>query len=76
MQTLSEYFHNIIIGFSFTFINVAMWFAILIIGILMNRFYIKLLLIAATAIGIISSLITTITPSMLTLKILLTCVGI
>lgn len=76
MQPLSEYFHNSNIGFAFTFINVAMWFAILIIGILMNRFSIKLLLIAATAIGIISSLITTLTPSMLTLKILLTCVGI
>ncbi|MDE4949171.1 MFS transporter TsgA, partial [Francisella tularensis subsp. holarctica] len=57
-------------------INVAMWFAILIIGILMYRLSIKLLLIAATAIGIISSLFTTLTPSMLTLKILLTCVGI
>ncbi|MWY25161.1 MFS transporter TsgA [Francisella tularensis] len=76
MQPLSEYFHNSNIGFAFTFINVAMWFAILIIGILINRFSIKLLLIAATAIGIISSLITTLTPSMLTLKILLTCVGI
>ncbi|ALB01409.1 transporter [Francisella persica ATCC VR-331] len=76
MQPLSKYFHNSNIGFAFTFINVAMWFAILIIGILMNRFSIKLLLIAAVAIGIVSSLITTIIPSMFTLKILLTCVGI
>ncbi|MFV9984511.1 MAG: MFS transporter TsgA [Francisella endosymbiont of Hyalomma asiaticum] len=76
MQPLLEYFHNSNIGFAFTFINVAMWFTILIIGILMNRFSIKLLLIAAVAIGIVSSLITTIIPSMFTLKILLTCVGI
>ena len=76
MQPLSEYFHNSNIGFAFTFINVAMWFTILIIGILMNRFSIKLLLIAAVAIGIVSSLITTIIPSMFTLKVLLTCVGI
>ncbi|WP_407877387.1 MFS transporter TsgA [Francisella sciaenopsi] len=76
MKPLSEYFNNSNIGFAFTFINVAMWFAILIIGILMNRFSIKLLLIAAVAIGVISSLITAIVPSMFTLKILLTCVGI
>ncbi|AFJ43378.1 transporter [Francisella orientalis] len=76
MKPLSEYFNNSNIGFAFTFINVAMWFAIFIIGILMNRFSIKLLLIAAVAIGVISSLITAIVPSMFTLKILLTCVGI
>ncbi|APC91184.1 MULTISPECIES: MFS transporter TsgA [Francisella] len=76
MQPLSEYFHNSNIGFAFTFINVAMWFAILVIGILMNRFSIKLLLIAAVVIGIIPSLITSIIPSMFTLKILLTGVGI
>ena len=76
MQPLLEYFHNSNVGFAFTFINVAMWFTILIIGILMNRFSIKLLLIAAVAIGIVSSLITTIILSMFTLKILLTCVGI
>ncbi|MDE5018589.1 MFS transporter TsgA, partial [Francisella tularensis subsp. holarctica] len=69
MQPLSESFHNSNIGFAFTFINVAMWFAIFIIGILMNRFSIKLLLISATAIGIISSLIKTLTQSMLNLKI-------
>ncbi|MDE5002671.1 transporter, partial [Francisella tularensis subsp. holarctica] len=44
MHPLSEYFHNSNIGFAFTFINVAMCFAILIIGILMNRLSIKLLL--------------------------------
>ncbi|MEY8768632.1 MFS transporter TsgA [Francisella philomiragia] len=76
MKPLSEYFNNSNIGFAFTFINVAMWFAILIIGILMNRFSIKLLLVAAVAIGVISSLITATVPSMFTLKILLTCVGI
>ncbi|QIV95822.1 TsgA-like MFS transporter [Allofrancisella inopinata] len=76
MRPLSEYFDDSNIGFAFTFINVSMWFAILIIGFLMNRFSIKLLLLVAVAIGIISSLLTSIFPSMFTLKILLTCVGI
>lgn len=76
MQPLSKYFHDSDIGFAFTFINVAMWFAILVIGFLMTKFSIKLLLIAAVAIGVISSSITSIDPSMFTLKILLTSVGI
>ncbi|MFC4892062.1 MFS transporter TsgA [Pseudofrancisella aestuarii] len=76
MKPLSEYFDNSNIGFAFTFINVAMWFAIFIIGFLMIRFSIKLLLIIAVIIGVLSSLITYISPSMFTLKILLTCVGL
>ncbi|MGQ4002418.1 MFS transporter TsgA [Francisellaceae bacterium CB299] len=75
MKPLSEYFHDSNIGFAFTFINVAMWFAIFIIGFLMNRFAIKPLLIIAVIIGVASSLITFYYPSMLTLKILFTCVG-
>ncbi|ASG69018.1 MFS transporter TsgA [Francisella halioticida] len=76
MQPLSKYFHDSDIGFAFTFINVAMWLSILVIGFLMTNFSIKLLLIAAVVIGVISSLITNIHPSMFTLKILLTSVGI
>ncbi|AIT10070.1 transporter [Candidatus Francisella endociliophora] len=76
MQPLSEYFGDANIGFAFTFINVAMWFAILFIGLLMNKFSIKKLLIVAVIVGIASALITNISPSILTLKILLTCVGI
>ncbi len=55
-----------------------MWqcgFAIFIIGFLMNKFAIKPLLIIAVIIGVASSLITFYYPSMLTLKILFTCVG-
>lgn len=76
MQPLSVYFNDSNIGFAFTYINVAMWFAILFIGLLMNKFAIKNLLIIAVIIGVASALIATISPSMLTLKILLTCVGI
>ncbi len=75
MKPLSEYFNNSNIGFAFTFINFAMWFAIFIIGFLMNKFAIKPLLIIAVLIGILSSLITYYYPCMLTLKILFTCVG-
>ncbi|AJC49541.1 transporter [Allofrancisella guangzhouensis] len=76
MRPLSEYFGDSNIGFAFTFINVAMWFSILIIGFLMNKFSIKLLLMVAVTIGVISSLFTSVFPSIFTLKILLTCVGI
>ena len=68
MKPLSEYFHDSNIGFAFTFINVAMWFAIFIIGFLMNRFAIKPLLIIAVIIGVASSLITFYYPSMLDRK--------
>ena len=75
MKPLSEYFNDANIGFAFTFINVAMWTGIFLIGFLMNRFSIKILLIIAVIIGVASSIITFFYPSMLTLKILFTCVG-
>lgn len=75
MIPLSKYFNDSNIGFAFTFINVAMWFAIFLIGFLMNRFAIKPLLIIAVIIGVVSSLITYYYPSIVTLKILFTCVG-
>jgi TsgA-like MFS transporter len=75
MKPLSVYFNDANIGFAFTFINVSMWFGIFLIGFLMNKFSIKILLKIAVTIGGASSLVTYFYPSMLTLKILFTCVG-
>ena len=75
MKPLSVYFNDANIGFAFTFINVSMWFGIFLIGFLMNKFSIKILLKIAVTIGLASSLVTYFYPSMLTLKILFTCVG-
>lgn len=75
MKPLSIYFDDANIGFAFTFINVAMWFGIFLIGFLMSKFSIKTLLIMAVVIGVASSLIIFYYPSMFTLKILFTCVG-
>jgi TsgA-like MFS transporter len=75
MKPLSVYFNDANIGFAFTFINVSMWFGIFLIGFLMNKFSIKILLKTAVIIGVASSLVTFFYPSMLTLKILFTCVG-
>lgn len=76
MKPLSDFFHNSDIGFAFTFINISMWLAIFVIGFLMNRFSIKTLLFSAVVIGVLSAFLCFLYPSMLTLKILLSCVGI
>ncbi len=77
MVPISQYFNVKIqsIGFAFTFVNVSMWFAIFIIGMLMARYSLKKLLIVTITIGILASLLACLSPSMTTFKILLTAVG-
>ena len=75
LTPIAKYFHNNNIGFAFTYVNVSMWFAFLVAGTLMRRFSIKSLLIIAIVICLLAAVISDISPSLATFKILMAAIG-